>query len=258
MTYAQNNQRSSMKRNFDRYNIILTKDYIKVIDYKDKTFCKRPHSLTLNNFKEWVKNNLKYEPLYNKDNKRSFISNSTENAELPYMSFCFYLCMFKNEKIPDMKEFVDMYMDLYLDELPNGMVKLKESFQQGNKTYVKDHIEGRIFRSYYSFIRELNAILIAQEIYPDACYNFQKDLDGIDVCIGENAGIASFVATARSKRFKSKKVSTRHDYDEIKLLDLPAYINNWDERYNTIEINGINLYDDTKVKKTINSFLKEL
>lgn len=240
---------------FRHVNIVIKSSTMEIF-LNNKKFVSE-NNFNLTSFKIWVQNNLKYKPLYASGNKNNFMSNSCENMELPYISFCFYLLLVKLGHPPTIEQLTERYFSLYMIDNKDGTHSLKEIFNIPDVKIKKEYVEGRIFRSYYSFIRELNAILIAQSINKDFYYNFKKDLKGIDICLGDTLGIASFVATKRSMEFKKRKITTRHKYT-VKLLDLPAVMDKASKDYNCINVNGIMLYDEEKVKNTIKAFLKEI
>lgn len=242
-----------MYENFNHVNIVIKSSKSEIF-LNNKRYM-RKNNFTLNDFNVWVRNNLSYKPLYSSDNKGKYISHSCENSEMPYISFCFYLLFISLKRPPKLGELISKYLSLYCIKNKDGTYSLKECFGEPDLKIKKEHIYGRIFRSYYSFIRELHAILISQDVNENFYYNFKKDLNGIDICLGDDIGIASFVATKRSLAFKNKKATSRHKYN-VKLLDLPAVIDKSSEMYNCIDVNGILLYDEKKARKVIKNFLK--
>lgn len=247
---------SNLIKNYANLNIIIKKDYI-ILKTKQKTF-KNKNFLSSLNVEKWVKDNIKYTDLYSKEEKNKYMDNKIENVELPYMNFAFYSYLTAYQKIPTFEELLKNYKELYLIETKDKNYKVKENIVGCENIIISPiFLKGRIFRSYYSFIREVHLLSIIQSFIPNAYYDFKKDLNGIDICISDNAGIASFVYTNRSKDFKEKKNSYRHDFSNIKLLDLPAYMNPLDPKYNCVSINKINLYNADMVKKEIKKFLKE-
>lgn len=247
---------SNLIKNYADLNIIIKKDYI-ILKTKHKTF-KNKNFLSNLDINSWIKDNIKYVNLYSKEEKNKYMDNKIENVELPYMNFAFYSYLTAYKKIPTFEELLKNYKELYLIETKDKNYKVKENIVGCENIIISPNfLKGRIFRSYYSFIREVHLLSIIQSFIPNAYYDFKKDLNGIDICLDDNTGIASFVYTNRSKDFKEKKNSYRHDFSNIKLLDLPAYINPLDPKYNCVSINKINLYNADMVKKEIKKFLKE-
>lgn len=243
-----------MRNAFKNFNIRISKNKVTVTDTKKKWRYTAPFNLTYDNFVKWLSENVSYKSLYGYGKKSTYTDDSVENIEIPYIGFCFYLYLVRYNKVPTMDDLINEYMRLYMVDM-GQYVKIKESLNGSPKLLKREFVEGRIYRSYGSFIREIAALLLAIEVDNGAYYDFQKDLNGIDICFPCQKGIATFVASKRSFSFRNKKETIRHRFS-IEMLSLPAYIFTDNANYNCIDINGIQIYEKEKTKKIIEDFLR--
>lgn len=243
-----------MRSAFKDFNIRISKNEVTVTDTKRNWRYTAPFNLTYDSFVKWLSENVSYKSLYGYGKKNTYTDNSVENIEIPYIGFCFYLYLVRYNKVPTMDDLINEYMRLYMVDM-GQYVKIKESLNGSPKLLKREFVEGRIYRSYGSFIREIAALLLAMEVDDGAYYDFQKDLNGIDICFPCQKGIATFVASKRSFSFRNKKETIRHKFS-IEMLSLPAYIFTDNANYNCIDINGIQIYEKEKTKKIIEDFLR--
>lgn len=244
-----------MREAFKNFNIRINKNEVVLVDFKKNWKYSAAFNLTYDKFVKWLSKNANYKSLYGYGKKSTYTDNSVENIEIPYIGFCFYLYLVRYNKVPTIEGLISEYMRLYMVDMGNGYVKIKESLNGTPNLLKREFVEGRIYRSYGSFIREIAALLLAIEVDAGAYYDFQKDLNGIDICFPCKKGIATFVASRRSWSFRNKKETIRHKFS-IDMLSLPAYIFDDNENYNCIDVNGIQVYEKEKTKKIIEDFLR--
>ena len=189
-----------------------------------------------------------------------------ENFDLPYMNYIYYLLFFRYLRVPTFDEFLNEYVNIYCEQLPNGLLCVKNFFNNNNFAFTKEQLTGRVYRSYNSFHRELELLFQLREYDDlDVKYNFHDDINGIDLTIIYNDipfYIASFVGSVNSFRWKNIKNSIRHDYDGKNMIDFVAHMKDNDSEKNCISYNGIYTYsplfvaqkyfDMVKIEENIN------
>lgn len=233
---------------YDGINIILTP---KKITYQTKSGIKEK---TLNLTIEEIRRQLKkigYICPYTRETKDEYYSEKIENHKLPYMNFIYYYELFKLGRIPTFEEFYKGYLTIYCNKLSDGTYTVKNCFDESDFSFTEKHLIGRVFRSYNSFHREVE-FLYQLANYDDIKiqYSLQDDLNGIDFIVdykGKQFGLASYIASKRSYKYKQAKNTTRHDYTNIKMIDVIARFGDREAEPNCDTINGIYVYSPSFV-----------
>ena len=139
---------------------------------------------------------------------------------------------------------------MFCEKQANGNYKFNNEYStQIEFTY--EELTSRMLRSYNSFNREIEFILnlMDKSTKFDIEYDLCRDLfDGIDLTIAyQNKiyGIAEYVDTGRSKAFKNKKNTTRHDYSNFEMIDVTAKMSG--DECNVVEYGDIYCYDNQVV-----------
>lgn len=153
-----------------------------------------------------------------------------ENNEIPYLVYPVYHYFVSHGKFPTLDEATSEYLKLYCDK-SGDEYQFKSVFNiSGNPVFTESDIRSRMFRSYFSFVREIYLLFSLME-YDDieVEYDFSVDTkDGLDIvtkCNGKTVYIASYVATKRSFYWKSHKNMFKHDdsYEGKSIIDAPAF-----------------------------------
>lgn len=238
------------KKFYEDKNIILKRN--KIIYINGKELIEKRLNLSLKTIRKQL-NSIGFIKPYDNDTYDLYYSERLEHYGLPFMNYIYYLLFFKNLKIPTFKEFVTEYINTYCNQVNKDIYCVKPELNNEYLEFTKNQLIGRIFRSYNSFHRELE--LFFQFIEDDDLYieyNFQNDLDGIDLKIKYNNkdfGIASFIGTNKSYQWKNFKNSNRHNYNEKNMINIIAKMKKPNK--NCISYNGIYLYAEWFVKKKI-------
>lgn len=138
-----------------------------------------------------------------------------ENGRIPSIAKTFYQTIF-HYGLPTPEQLISMYFLKHKSDETEDTIQFKGSDQYFSKVGV----EGRIYRTYPSLIRDYHFFLSCQEMnrFDDVFYSFRRDQDGVDTVIkykGQIFAIALFVDTPRSRSYKKKK------YNRHKALDIP-------------------------------------
>lgn len=168
-------------------------------------------------------------------NRKSFCtSREIEDRKIPLLSFAFYLYFYKFEKIPTYNEMVGFYLNTFCYKVDDWTYAFNPMYMdpEHNFQFKIYHLEGRIFRVYYSFIREVLFLYRMLEFDSlEAFYCFQLDMNGIDLIIedketGFMCAFAEFANTDRSVDFKQQKDSVRHvvGITDFPIIELTADI----------------------------------
>lgn len=138
-----------------------------------------------------------------------------ENGRIPSIAKTFYLTLF-HYGLPSPEQLINMYFLKHKAHETEHTIKFKGS----NQYFSKTGVEGRIYRTYPSLIRDYHFFLSCKEMneFDDVFYSFRRDQDGVDTVIkykGQEFAIALFVDTPRSRSYKKKK------YNRHETLDIP-------------------------------------
>ncbi len=246
-----------MKDLFRDLNIKITKDKVYVISGdlvmgKNNTFSHK--DLT-----DFIKQ-YNFCALYNKQNKdeySQYYNPAIEFYAMPFINYIFYIYFCINLKVPTLEELTDMYLQKYCKQINTDTYSLNDFFiaHGYNITFKKKHILGRIYRAYFSFIRELDILykIFDEEIY--AYYDFQEDIDGKDITVflnNKKTYIASFMGTKRSQKYKKRKNNYRHGQEYNQLYQNNNIINAVANKNNCEYINNIMVYKPTYIKNILN------
>lgn len=249
---------------FNNANIIITKD--KLILNSNGKFYEKENPL--NN--ELVKKQISMIGYIGKySNRKIYMSRDVENMNLPYMSFAYYYFIFKNEKIPSLEEYMDTYYSVYCNVFSydeKKMVSIKQQYCLSGNIFVdKNFIDGRLYRAYYSFHREIQLLtfLSSFDLFQDVRYDFNNDIkNGIDILVTYNNnvyGIRSYMYSDMSNGYVTKKENNRHEYtsNDINLIAyFPPYVDEFDERINCESVNGVYLYSYSSISRLIWEIIK--
>lgn len=196
---------------------------------------------------------------YKSDTYDSYYSERLEHYGLPYMNYIYYSFFFEHLKIPTFEEFIETYIETYCKEIDKNLYTVKQELNDEHLAFTREQLIGRVFRSYNSFHRELELFFqLCHENEFEVEYNFQEDLNGIDLNVkykNKRFGIASFVDTNRSQSWKKFKNDFRHNYDEKNMINIEARMKK--PNINCISYEGIYLYATWFVKQKIEEIKKK-
>ncbi len=235
-------------------NIILKNDIIIMIENGRKQ--EKKLNMNLEEIREQLKKIGFHKP-YTDLTYYEYYSEKLEHFGIPYMNYIYYLAIFKNLKIPTFYDFISTYIETYCDKLPNGMYQIKKELNDEEFQFTKKQLIGRVFRSYNSFHREIDLFFQMKKNF-SVEYDFQKDLNGIDLTVSyknKTFGIASYVESRRSLEWKKIKNTERHQY-ESNMIDIIARMHG--ENKNCRTFNGIYLYSDWYIREKVNEIKKEV
>ena len=237
-----------IKERYNTQDIIICPKTIKFVNHKGS----QTKGLNISSYD--IRRQLKkigFISPYNDENAQDYYSVHLEKYSIPYMNYIYYFLFFKLLRIPTFEEFLDEYIKIYMEEMPDGTYRIKQYFDPESSCFSKNHIIGRIFRSYNSFHRELDFLFqLSKYDGISIWYDFQDDLNGIDFTVNYNGniiGIASYAGTSRSKEWKVKKNEYRHDYSHIQMINAVAKFKGNNSNCNSY--NGVYLYSYDFVKQ---------
>lgn len=168
-----------------------------------------------------------------------------ENGKLPSIAKTFYQTLFHFD-LPTPEQLIDIYFLKHKTDETENMIQFK-----GNPEYFsKTGVEGRIYRTYPSLIRDYHFFLSCQETnkFEDVIYSFNKDQNGVDTIIkykGQIFAIALFVNTPRSRNYKKIK------YNRHEVLDIPEICVTIDPFDKSTYVGDYALYQEHHIDKMI-------
>lgn len=234
-------------------NIILTNT--KIIKIENGKRKEKNLNLSLEEIREQLKNIGFHKP-YTEITYYEYYSEKLEHFGIPYMNYIYYLAIFRNLRIPTFNDFISCYIETYCDKAQDGMYRIKPELNDEEFYFTKKQLIGRVFRSYNSFHREIDLFFQIKKSF-SVEYDFQKDLNGIDLTVfykNKTFGIASYVESKRSLVWKKVKNTERHQY-EANTIDIIARMHGKDK--NCRDFNGIYLYSDWYVREQMKK-IKEI
>ncbi len=207
---------------FNDYNITIKNNVITYVT-PDRTYTK-PFNLTYYDFIHQIKS-IKQEKPYYDAIKEGYRDKDIEFGSIPFMSFAFYYTVFYYGRVPSFSEFKNKYFKLFCKE-SGDMVIFKDCFKD-KYSFPKKAIEGRLFRAFYSYYRELELLTYLSSISGfSAEYDFHKDRDGVDITVTRNnhvVELASYLNSKNGSEFKHRKNTIRHDAEKMKtVIDVKA------------------------------------
>lgn len=185
-----------------------------------------------------------------------------EHAEIPYLAWIVYSLLITKERFPTMEEVIAAYLNTYCKKIGYDTYKFKDEFHvDGDFEFHEFDIRNRVYRAYFSFVREYHILLNLQS-YDDmkATYNFDLDIQGTDIqveCNNQKFYIRSYLETKRSRRFKIIKEKVKHEYGdkEKKVIEVPAIIYGYYQ--NTVDYGDIKLHSCKDIQQLHDYIVQE-
>ena len=255
---------SAVRDHYKGINIFITKEKAweeHIVDGKLKFIAAHPaFSTNLMDFERQVCR-MKFTPPYRKGQSSGNMRDDLEKTEIPYLVYSFYHFIVQFGHIPTLEQVTDHYLNINCEKVEKGIYRFKKCFKvKGNPIFSSKAIKGRMYRSIFSYIRELHLLfsLMKYEEFK-VSYIFQADLDGLDIAVeynGQTVFIRSYVDTRRSLNWKNGKKNKRHKsaYDEKKIIDAPACGKG--EKKNCKMVGQVYVNDDSSVKYIYNKVIE--
>lgn len=246
------------KNCYDNIDIILTPNEI---SYKtEKGVLSKKIDLSIKDIRNQL-NNIGFRNPYNHATYNEYYSREIERYNIPYMNFIYYYLFYRLLRIPTLEEFTDTYLQIYCDRITDEIYTIKPFFDNSNFSFTKKQLLGRVFRSYNSFHREVEFLFQMKEYDGiDISYSFQDDLSGIDFTVKYNDktfGIASYIDSYNSNKWKNVKNERRHNYDDKNMINVVAHFKDGDPDYNCKSYNGIFTYSHLYVAEVFFEIVKK-
>lgn len=214
--------------------ITITPNYVEYYAKVNGVISKihKEHKLDVHNIRKELQN-INYQKKYNKLGGKSCINKELENFMIPPIVYVYYSLFVRTTHIPNIDEISNCYIKTFCIQNEDGTYSLKEQFlnKQKNITFQINELEARIARAYNSFNRELELLANLSVFYKDKlkiAYKFSKDYyKGIDILLQYNEkqyGLATYIHSKRSNQYRSKKVDYRHDFSNINMISVVAYL----------------------------------
>jgi hypothetical protein len=188
---------------------------------------------------------------YNRETYHQYYLKELEEYNLPFMNYIYYFVFFQLLRVPTFEEFVNTYITIYCDQIAENLYTVKPYFDAGNFCFTKEQLMGRIYRSYNSFHREIEFLFqLGSYEGIDIQYRFQDDLNGVDFTVnynGKTFGIATYIGSNNSYKWKQVKNTSRHNYDGMNVIDVVANFKGNAEERNCDVYNGIYTYSPATV-----------
>lgn len=206
---------------FNNYNIVI-KDKVITYTTPQRTYS-RPFTLTYSDFIHQIRKIKQEKPYFNAI-KEGYKDTDIELGSIPFMNFAFYYSVFTYGRVPSFKEYKNKYFKLFCQSSDDNVI-FKECFKDGY-SFPKKAIEGRLFRAFYSYYRELELLTYLSSQNFSVEYNFQNDINGVDITVYRNdhvVELASYLNSKNSNEFKHRKNTIRHDAEKMKtVIDVKA------------------------------------
>ena len=235
---------NDLLKNYDDKQIIITASQLSARDPDMGIAITKPANLNLQDFEYDIARMNNSVPYHYGDKS---LKNELENNTIPVLVYPVYVFLVENERFPTLQEATLAYINMYCDKIGQSEYRFKEKYHvEGNPRFFYSDILGRMYRSYYSFVREIQLLLALSE-YDDieVKYDFRLDLEGADIICtnpttGKIAYIASYVYTPRSMSWKYRKDNFKHDHPFDCYIDAIAYMG--DYRSNTMKVGAAAVY----------------
>ena len=249
-----------MKKFIENNNIKIENGVISYIDFDTKKEVTKPFTIDIKKIHDRFKT-FNYQKEYESYGKIK--NEAIENFQMLPFAYVYYYYIAKNLDVPSPAQFVDEYFNLFCKQIDSNKYTFKEEYliSKENIIFDKASLANRILRSYNSFNREIEFLINFINTFKDVnvTYNLETDLfDGVDLkveCNNKTFGIAEYVFTNRSKQFKSKKNTNRHDYSAIKMIDVIANFSYPDR--NITKYGQIFCYDSNTLKNVHKQILEQ-
>lgn len=176
-----------------------------------------------------------------------------EDNEIPYLVWPVYYYLAVKGEFPTLEQATAAYLQLYCDKIADKTYQFKEEFHvQYNPVFSSNDIRNRMYRSYFSFVREIHLLLKLMNFRDISVrYDFITDTkDGLDIianCNGNDVYIASYVGTKSSLSWKKRKNNSKHDYSDFQVIDAIAWLDGPDK--NVTKLGDAWVYSDAEIKK---------
>ncbi len=240
-----------MKKFIENNNIKIENGLISYIDFDTRKEITKPFIIDINKIHNKFKT-FNYQKEYESYGKIK--DEAIERFQMLPFAYVYYYYIAKNLDVPSPREFVNEYFNLFCKKADNNKYTFKEEYLISDKNIIFDKaaLAARILRSYNSFNREIEFLINFINTFKDVniIYNLETDLfSGVDLKVEYNKktfGMAEYVFTNRSKQFKEKKNTNRHDYSAIKMIDVIANFSYPDK--NVTKYGQIFCYDNNTLK----------
>ena len=177
---------------------------------------------------------------YNQD-KIGIRNGFTENGiKLPSMIESFYNYIFKNQKLPDFKKYMDSYMKENSNWFEEYKKEYKKEYKENSNWFgekykekeleniiisIENGIKYRLWKSFPSFIRDLHfCLLLKSKTNLNVTYNKTLDIEyGIDILINHNNlnfGVKLYTDTKNGNFYRKQKDKRHLSYNNIINIDL--------------------------------------
>lgn len=197
--------------------------------------------------------NMDYNKEYNATGKVT--CPEIENYKMIPFAYMYYYFVAINGKIPTPNELSEQYLKVFCEKNLDGTYKFKNKYllDKKNLNFDKNSLVARIMRAYNSYNRELELLINLKEKFKNKAivkYDSIADLCcGVDIIVktksNEEYGLATYVGTKRSKSYKVKKNTLRHDYSKLNMIDVIAYMSGDDK--NVTKYGDIFVYNKSVV-----------
>jgi hypothetical protein len=190
---------------------------------------------------------------------------NVEKLKMPPFAFLFYFLLCSRGVVPTPKLLCDIYIKSYCVKKGDSDYSIKPEYTDNpNVIFTESSIQGRICRSYNSFNRELELLFQLIEVSPDdfeVYYSVQDDFyRGVDICIVKDNvfyGVASYMYSNYSNKYRLLKEKYRQAYEDIVLIPVIAvFENNKDGlESNIVNYGDIKTYKDGTAQQIIDTIL---
>lgn len=242
-----------MNFNFDLYNVNFTNNKVEYYDLQTAKVETKSLALTRESFHKHL-DTFDFKGYYDPSKK----TNKVEDLKTMPFSYHYYYLTASKGLPPSPQEFVDSYINTYIDSwtnkkgVRNGHFKPEFVQYSTYKTFSIEALKGRMLRAYNSFNRELDLFLYMNDTLGQNGFKVEYDLnldtrDGVDLLVGKgdfNIGIASYIDSFRANAYKARK-----DRRQLRTRELDVNIINfkaelWGENKNVEAHGDVLLYSD--------------
>lgn len=255
-----------MSFNYSEFNINLSNDIATFYDLDSAKTKVRKFALTRQDLHQAL-SMFEYSNCYKDTAKLDHV----EKLKAMPFSYHFYYMTVKNGLPPSPREYVDSYINTYVDHWTskNGchVGHFKQEFlpYTSYKTFEIKGLEGRLLRAYNSYNRELDLFLYMRDEMANRGYKVEYDLnidrsEGIDLLVTRDdfkIGVASFVDSNSAVAYKSIKDSRYNDTRtlDVQVVNFKATL--WGVNQNVEPHGEVMLYNDQALKKLRKEIVSE-
>lgn len=209
--------------------------------------------------------NINFSDYYKQIGGKYARTEEVENLKMPPFAFMFYYLLCSKGVVPTPKMMCETYIKSYCVKIGDTEYSFKSQYTDNPELiFSESSICGRICRSYNSFNRELELLFQLLDVAPDdfdVFYSIQDDFyRGVDICmIRDNTfyGIASYMYSENSSKYRMLKEKYRQTYKDVILIPVIAIFENNSEKLDTNIVNygDIKTYEPGTAKKIFDTIL---